>query len=498
MKTKSLNVCFLSLVIVFTFLSTSCKKDKAENLSETDLEINQFIWGGLNYLYLWVDNVPELQSSTYQNEASLNQFLNKTADHEALFNSLLYQHGKVDKWSWIVDDYTELENQLQGISKTNGMDFRLGKFTGTNNVFGFVRYVMKGSPADRAGVKRGNVFTLINSTQLTLDNYLSLLFNNDSYTVAIDTIINQSFAHTGRSVNLTAIEFQENPIYLDTVYTVNNKKVGYLVYNSFINKFSSQLNDVFQKFKTKAIDELILDLRYNPGGDETNMIGLASMIYTTNSNDVFMQLRYNTNIQSSIETEEGTDYLKRKFTDNITYIDDANHSQTVGIGSLNLNKLHVITSSNTASAGEVLMCGLKAYIPVVLIGDTTEGKYVGSTTVHDYIDNEGTINPDHKWAMQPIIMKVANKNGVTDYIGGYIPDIEIIESIATLNQLGNVNEPLLKKTLNYIAGNGQSTAVLKSLERPYNIVADSKDRYKFIGGLRADRRKLPPVLQNFK
>lgn len=483
--------CLFLIWIFLGMFILSCKKDKSEKLSETDYEINRFIWSGLNTYYLWVDNVPELQYKNYNSQLALDYFLNSNGDHEDFFHSLLYKPGEVDNWSWIVDDYVSLENQFKGIYKTNGMDFRLGLYSENSLVFGFVRYVMKGSPADLAGIKRGDYFTSINNTKLTTDNYRTLLFENQTYTVTIDTLVNRTFVSTGRNKTLAAIEFQENPIYLDTVYAINNKKIGYLVYNTFIANYSLALNDVFQKFKSEGINELILDLRYNPGGDENNMIDLASMIYTTDKSKVFMQTKYNSEVEAYLKQKYGTDYVIKHFKDQIEYTTNNNPPSFYPINSLNLSKLHVITSDNTASAGEVLMCGLKPYIPVIMLGDTTEGKYVGSATIKDIIDNNETVNPNHTWAMQPIIVKIANKDGITDYIGGYKPNILLQEDVTNLGKLGDINEPLLKSMLNYINGIGPGASALKSKTINFSTVADSKDAFRFRGGLNIDTEHTP-------
>ena len=57
-----------------------------------------------------------------------------------------------------------------------GYDFMLARIGSSDNVFGFVRYVLKDSPAEKAGLKRGDLFTKVNGTQLTVSNYNSLLF----------------------------------------------------------------------------------------------------------------------------------------------------------------------------------------------------------------------------------------------------------------------------------------------------------------------------------
>ena len=51
---------------------------------------------------------------------------------------------------------------------------------------------------------------------------------------------------------------------------------------------------------------------------------------------------------------------------------------------------------------------LAPYIEVIHIGDYTVGKNQGSITIKDYINNDGDVNPNHKYAMQPIVTKSAN------------------------------------------------------------------------------------------
>ena len=71
--------------------------------------------------------------------------------------------------------------------------------------------------------------------------------------------------------------------------------------------------------------------------------------------------------------------------------------------------------------------GLAPHINVVQIGETTVGKNVGSISVYDYIDNNGTKNPDHSYAMQPIVLKIANSDGFADYSDGLVPNTVLNE-----------------------------------------------------------------------
>jgi len=260
-------------VFILSVLLINCKKESIITpvpvtpiVIKDATEVNKFVYNGLKDYYLWVDQVPNLIAQKYAIKDSLNAFLNTYTDPNNLFTSLLYKYHTIDKWSFIVDDSKVIDNWIQGISETMGFDFMLARIGTSDNVFGFIRYVYKGSPAEKAGLKRGDLFMKVDDQQLTVSNYQTLLFTKASYKLSLAAVLANTIALNGNSVTMTAILMQENPIQLDTVLNVNNLKVGYLVYNGFNADFDIQLNDVFKRFKDAAIDRLVLDLRYNGGG----------------------------------------------------------------------------------------------------------------------------------------------------------------------------------------------------------------------------------------
>ena len=136
------------------------------------------------------------------------------------------------------------------------------------------------------------------------------------------------------------------------------------------------------------------------------------------------------------------------------------------INSLSLNRIIILTTSESASASELLINSLSSYIDVIHIGERTTGKNVGSITVYDYIDNEGTKNPDHTYAMQPIVLKIANKDDFADYADGLEPDSIIEESFRTLGTLGSRDEPLLAEAIRYLTGGtAKSATTVPSISR---------------------------------
>ena len=60
------------------------------------------------------------------------------------------------------------------------------------------------------------------------------------------------------------------------------------------------------------------------------------------------------------------------------------------------------------------------------------------------------------YAMQPIVLKIGNVAGYTDFPNGLEPDIFIKESLLNPGILGDIEEPLLKIAIDQISGNTSS------------------------------------------
>lgn len=465
----------LLLAILFIALLSACKEKKIDPKVDVSNEISRFVWNGLNEYYLWVDDVDKLSADYFEDTNAWYKYLNTFGDdYEGLFYDLLYQYGTVDRFSWIVDDYVELENSFAGISKTMGHDFRLVQFSGSDYLFGYVRYVVPDSPADIAGIKRGDLFRSVDGTLLDVNNYYGLLFEQDAYLLGMASYDagSNSITLNGTTHDLTAVELQENPIHYSEIMDIGGVKTAYLVYNSFTSNFDFDLNDLFTTYASEGVERLILDLRYNGGGSIQTAIYLASMIYSNNTNTIFSKVSYNSGIQNYLLTTYGADYFNYYF-ENVLYATSSDPEAP--LTSLGLQDLYVITTDRTASASELVINGLKPFIDVTQVGETTYGKYVGSITVKDW-DSQGNVNPNHLWAMQPIILKTSNSLGVSDYYQGLAADLAVEEDIVNLLPFGNPDEVMLKAVVDDILG-------LKSARSPgqfsrgidYDVIVDSRD-----------------------
>ena len=452
MKNQIFNFLFL-VSVVFAFQSCEIQED---NKVPEDIAINNFVWKGLNLYYLWQSDVTNLADNRFANQSDLNTFLYGFPQPENLFQQLLNKPKSlypnpgdaIDRFSVIFSDYNQLEGILSGTTKNNGAEFGLYyKDESQTSVFGVVRYILPNSDAAAKNVQRGAIFYAINGTPLTKENFNALL-KNDVYTMNFATYDSGNITPNGQSVSLTKSVLSENPVYLTTVINSGTHKIGYLMYNGFYPNYESQLNAAFGTLKSQGITELVLDLRYNSGGSVATATRLASLITGQFTNQIFAKEQWNAKLEDYYYSTNPSTLLNL-FTNKL------GNNET--LSSLNLNKVYILTTKSSASASELVINGLKPYINVVQIGDVTTGKNVGSVTLYDSPSFSKTnSSTKHRYAMQPIVLKIVNKVGFGDYINGLEPTIELKEDFGNLGVLGDSDEPLLNAAINTIVGSGRT------------------------------------------
>ena len=426
----------LLLLIAIATLFVSCFEDLDDTIQPaSDLDIGNFIYRGLNYFYLYKADTPELANDNFANQDELNTFLNSFETPESLFSFL---KSPQDRFSLLVNDYNVLEDALNGVSLNNGMEFGLVYYPdGSSNVFGYVRYVLPGTDAASKNLERGMIFNSINGQQINDTNFSELLSLN-SYEIALATFDGITITPTGESIALVKQQYTENPILIAETLTVQGQKIGYLMYNAFTRDFDAQLNAVFAKYKADGITDLIIDLRYNGGGSVETAIDLSSMVTGQFYNQVFVNEEWNADRQA--------EYASPKLFNNEIFTGEA-------INSLNLTKAYVLTTKRSASASELVINGLNPYINMMQVGDNTTKKYQASFLLYDAPApnfSKSQANPEHTYAMLPLVFKTANVLGFTDYAEGLFPNIQLKENYNNLGILGDVDEPLLAAALNDI------------------------------------------------
>ncbi|MEZ0540980.1 S41 family peptidase [Fibrella arboris] len=435
----------LALFALGTFLLTGCKKDPVEinptgTTTASNGYVDNWILANMRYAYYWADKIPAKPDTTL----APGDF----------FNSILYKYNATtnpqgDRFSWIQESSAELTALLNGQTTTAGFDFNLLLRTqGSTDVIGVVLYVLPGSPADKAGMKRGDYFYSVNGVSLTTSNYNTALNNGAAtQTYGYATVQNGALVNSTTTKTVTPVVFQENPVFKDSVYTDGTRKIGYLMYNQFVPgpnssnsaQYDDQVNAVFGKFKQQGVNELVLDLRYNGGGSVASSTQLASLIVKGLNGQTkvpYLRTEYNAQLTKDIlaDPKGGTDAFYNYFT-----------VRPNNIGN-QLTRLYVLTTESTASASELIINGLRPFMTVNTIGETTYGKNVGSFTITD------TDNQKNLWGMQPIIFRSYNKNNESDYWNGFTPTIAVNELSYQLVPFGDLRDPLLGTAINHMKG----------------------------------------------
>ncbi|MEN1784492.1 MAG: S41 family peptidase [Bacteroidota bacterium] len=475
------------LILLLVFWVVACNNDDngdadpdGDTGDETvtlDNEINAFVWSAMNTWYLWQDEVNDLADNRFADQEAFFTYLNGFPTPEGLHNAVL---SPKDRFSVIVEDYDVLFNAFSGVATTNGVEFVLTRPPeGGNAVIGVVRYIIAGSDAEAKGVQRGDIFYAIDGTALfaetdtngSITNSNLNLLDPSSYTLNFATIADGATTPNGIDIMLNKTELTENPILISKTLDVGGTKIGYVMYNSFVSNFDEELNNAFGRLKDDGVAELVIDFRYNGGGSVQSAIRLSSMITGQFTGEIFAQERWNPKWDIVLG-------------DNSTFVDAIDETP---LNSLNLDKVYIIATDDSASASELVMNCLAPYIEVVHVGDITVGKNEFSVTLVDnptqnvplengdtfpfpfIVNGDETIenaNPNHKYALQPLVGTSENADGFGEFTQGLTPDIPIQEVLSNLGELGDPDEPLLAAAIADIVG---SVAKSSFSEAPENM-----------------------------
>lgn len=487
--------CFFYLLSFFVAIVTlsSCKDSDKDDLTR-DNKINKWIYENMSYFYLWSDDMPRRP--------------NYDRNPEDFFYSLLkpynQQTNEGDRFSWIQSSYVDLIDILNGVSSDIGFDFYTIDNPANTKLQVVITYVKNGTDASTK-VKRGDYIVAVNGKAVTNSNIYELLYaNKDSYKL---TLYDKT-TDTERVEDVSVMrDFAEDPIYLSKTFTIEGKTIGYLVYNFFANDkgdrdmtYDRVLNNEFEKFKQAGVKDLVLDLRYNGGGTVNSAIFMASaLVKNRRESDIFCLNFFNKHYGNDLLNDYGEDIMKEYFFDRITrYNDDNTITEFETISKLGdqLNNIYILTGRYTASASELIINGLKPYLgdKMQLIGELTYGKNVGSITLYE--EN----NPNNRWGMQPIVIEMANKEGFSDYAGGFTPDhyiqeINILDGI--LKPLGDLDEPLLATAIAKITSAPIPYPQTRSMNSNISITGYSPEKSKNSFNMLINRNKYKVNKPNF-
>jgi len=408
------------VAIFFITLFASCNKDNnvpPDNTNTlTSAMARDSLYDIMNEWYYWYNLIPSVNKESY-------------TDPYKLMDAMRYK--PLDRWSFVAD-YDEFMAQMQGTFVGHG--FRIG-IDGSDNAR--IAMIFSHSSLSEQGVRRGWIVKKINGTDVAP---ILLSGNAAAYSTLIgpaeagitNTFLFQKPDGTEVTISATKSSFTLNSVLLYDTLNLSTGVTGQLVFESFISPSIEELATAFAFFSANGVKDLILDLRYNSGGYLYVAQSLASYI-AGNSN-------------------QGTDFARLLYNDkhpeqNMSFPFIATQSP------LSLQRLIVITTRETASASESVMNGLKPFMNVISIGDTTNGKPTGM---------DG-FEVGKKYFFAPVTFKIVNKNNEGDYFDGIAPEAIVQDDIT--HDFSEREELCLKAAISYLETGAFSSKGVSTFKR---------------------------------
>ena len=430
MKARNILILILGTLILPIYL-TSCGVDRwKEYAGQT--QTDRWIDDTMRVWYYWVDAIPHTND--------LNYF-------QAPFTFFASLKSEEDKFSTI--------DSLVSVTTTRSIpytDYSYGfQFTTNqievegeeNAIVAQILYVADGSPASEIGLKRGDWIIAVDNQKVSTSDYSTYItrptkaysFTLGKYNPYPEDVDDPEFNYIEFDT-LGVVQMPE-PRYVEEqdvlkygIISAGTRKAFYLLYNEF-GESTDALKEVFSQLNGQQFDDIILDLRYNPGG------------YVNTSHQLCSALAPATAI--------GQPFLNMIYNDKINKTETLNFesSSLTGGTSISYQNLYVLTSGNTASASEIVINCLKPYMEGRLyqVGTATYGKNVAQQ-----LFTNAEAPGIELWLTTTYL---SNSQGYYDYFtNGLLPDYEIEENYGgELGDFGSAEDQLLQPVL-YKMANG--------------------------------------------
>lgn len=391
MTRKTLFNTFAIIIAAILLSSSSCEKRTPEpppNPSDNDPDYRAKVFLRKEYMnvyYYWYKDVKDANAKLDPLNYDIYKF----------FDKMLYAK---DRWSWMMDSESYLRSKEGTVTGTYGASISQPvKYYDDYDVK--VRFVYPNSPFDKEGVTRGWTLTAIGGTA-TMELIRAGKFNSEYNKSPQQFTFTDEKGESHTFTTTSATELSTRSVLMSKVFTGEDFEgltapVGYMLYLKFNANMLDDIDEAMQKFREAGVKHLILDLRYNGGGDGRASQRIVDYVAP----------------KSAI----GQTYVIRKHNDLLASQDK--YSKVEGIeGSLELDALYFITSKGSASASEMILNGLEPLMDVRHVGDTTYGKpngmyvlmYPGENADYKRYNNGDFSNL--KWVFLPICFYNQNKD----------------------------------------------------------------------------------------
>ncbi|HOW40433.1 MAG TPA: S41 family peptidase [Bacteroidales bacterium] len=404
---KSSYFLVLALLIV---LMTACEKkeDPVPDLPTEDEAARDALYSIMKTYYLWYKDMPSVKKEDY-------------ADPYELLEAMRYR--KLDRWSYI-QTYKDFLDQVSATFVGHGIRIGLDQNNKTR-----IAQIYNKSPMYDLGVRRGWIIKKLNGTELA-----PIFISGDgaAYNALIgkseagitNTFLFETPEGKDSTITTTKATFTLNTVLLYDTLHLKTGITGHLVFEQFVEPSKAELETAFAYFQANNVKDLIVDLRYNGGGNLTVLQSLAAHIAGSSKyGEPFLTLSHN----------------------DLNIARDKTYTFATVASSVASKKMVVITTRSTGSASEDLINGLKPFMEITTIGDTTNGKPVG---MYGFKHKE-------LYYYWPISFELLNTLGQGDFYDGFAPKKYVMDDIT--HDWNDRGEYCLKEAIYYLENGSVSS-----------------------------------------
>lgn len=407
----------------YQYCADLSKAVSQDAMQGTYVDENNWLRSWSNETYLWYDEIEDQDPAC----CTTPEYFQLMKTNETTSS------GKPKDRFHFTEPAAEYLANRQGIDIGYGTEFLILRTAPPRHVR--VAYTEPGSPATAPGVNlsRGAQILKIDGESVLDSDNVDVLNNGlfprtvgESHTFTVLDLGSQ----TPRTITMTSAAITSPPVKNVKLFiTPRGDRIGYMLFNAHSAPAATAIIEAGKALKNVGIDDLIVDLRYNPGGILYVAQIFSSMVAGTEKEGlVFEELETNGKIPSQ----------SWKFTLEFA-ADDIIGDTDLTVPSLGLPRLFVLTSHRTASASESIINSLLGVdIDVIRIGLVTRGKPYGFAPT----ENCGTV-------YSSINFRGINAKGEADFEDGFAPRCQVREDFN--HQLGDPEEILLQTALYYRA-----------------------------------------------
>lgn len=429
--------------------------DPFDDMNGATLDENNWLRSWVNDTYLWYDEVTDRDPSLYAT----------TGEYFPLLKTEAITASGKDKDEFHFTVPTDEWEALSLTGSSSGYGATIAIVASTPPREAVVLYTQPGSSAASVNLGRGARILEIDGEDLINGNNVNKLNAGLSPQSDGEThrfVIRDFGATETREITMISGPVTSTPVLETSTIDTPTGKVGYILFNDHIATAEQGLVDAIEQLSAEGIVDLVLDLRYNGGGFLAIASQMAYMVAgeTQTSGRTFEALKFN-------DKHPTFNPVTGNLNDPVPFYNSTlgfSISQGSSLPTLDLPRLYVITTSNTCSASESIINGLRGVdMEVVLIGSTTCGKPYGFYAT----DNCGT-------TYFSVQFQAANDAGFGEFADGFAPNNSSSAGTVSLpgcfveddleSPLGEASEPMLAQALQYRETGGCAAVSGKSSE----------------------------------